>query len=241
MRASEGQSKESNRHKLVKLVYNAILAEVTEGRLAADSRLIQEELANAYGVSRQPIQQALLLLRDHGVVLDAPRRGFVVAPLSPERVRHFYEIRAALDGMASRLAAENGREIAAQEGPAVIEAGRLAVESGSIRRMIDADTLFHTFVTDLSGNPIVVEMMAPHYSNMERVMAEVLRDDDAMPETIWRQHVAILDAIVIGEGKRAERLAREHVEGASVRVLATLESKQTEAVAKALQRRVRPN
>ncbi len=238
MRASQEQPKASNRHKLVKLVYNAILAEVTEGRLPADSRLIQDELAHAYGVSRQPVQQALLLLRDHGVVLDAERRGFVVAPLSPERVRHFYEIRAALDGMASRLAAENGRETASQEGPAVIEAGRLALESGSICRMIDADTLFHTFVTEISGNPIVVEMMVPHYSNMERVMAEVLRDDAAMPETIWRQHIAILDAIVIGDGERAERLAREHVEGASERVLATLEDRQTEAAAKALHRRV---
>lgn len=241
MRASQAQSKASNRHKLVKLAYNAILAEVTDGRLPADARLIQDELAQAYGVSRQPIQQALLLLRDHGVVLDAPKRGFVVAPLSPERVRHLYQIRAALDAMASRLAAEHGRDKAAAEGPAVIEAGRLALESGSIRRMIDVDTLFHTFVTEISGNPIVVEMMVPHYSNMERIMAEVLREDDAMPEIIWREHVAILDAIVVGDGKRAERLAREHVENASARVLATLENKQTEAAAKALQRRVRPH
>ena len=241
MRASEGQPTASNRHKLVRLVYDAILAEVTEGRLPPDARLIQDELARAYGVSRQPVQQALLLLRDHGVVLDAPRRGFVVAPLNPERVRHLYQIRAALDGMASRLAAEQGREKAASEGPAVIEAGRLALESGSIRRMIDADTLFHTFVTEISGNPIVVDMMVPHYSNMERIMAEVLREDDAMPEIIWKEHVAILDAIVMGDGARAERLAREHVENASARVLATLENKQTEAAAKAAQRRVRPH
>jgi DNA-binding GntR family transcriptional regulator len=78
MRASSEAPRASNRHKLVRLVYSAILAEVTEGRLAADARLIQDELAQAYGVSRQPIQQALLLLRDHGIILDAPRRGFVV-------------------------------------------------------------------------------------------------------------------------------------------------------------------
>jgi DNA-binding GntR family transcriptional regulator len=212
MRASKEAPQASNRHKLVRLVYTAILAEITEGRLAADARLIQDELAQAYGVSRQPIQQALLLLRDHGIVHDAPRRGFVVAPLSPERVRHSYQIRAALDGLASRLAAGHGRAQAAEEGQAVIEAGRLALESGSIRRMIDTDTLFHTFVTEISGNPIIVEMMVPHYSNMERIMAEVLREDPAMPEIIWKQHGAILDAILIGDAERAERLAREHVE-----------------------------
>jgi DNA-binding GntR family transcriptional regulator len=231
----------SNRHKLVRLVYSAILAEITEGRLAADARLIQDELAQAYGVSRQPIQQALLLLRDHGIVLEAPRRGFVVAPLYPERVRHSYQVRAALDGVASRLAAEHGRAQATAEGPAVIEAGRLALESGSIRRMIDADTLFHTFVTEISGNPIIVEMMVPHYSNMERIMAQVLREDASIPELIWKQHVAILDAIKIGEAERAERLAREHVEDAAVRILRSLEIKRVEAAEKALLRRIRPN
>jgi DNA-binding GntR family transcriptional regulator len=241
MRVSKEAPQASNRHKLVRLVYSAILAEVTEGRLPADARLIQDELAQAYGVSRQPIQQALLLLRDHGVVLDGPRRGFVVAPLSPERVRHSYQIRAALDGVASRLAAEHGRAQAAEEGPAVIEAGRLALDSGSIRRMIDADTLFHTFVTEISGNPIIVEMMVPHYSNMERIMAEVLREDATMPEIIWKQHVAILDAIMIGDAERAERLAREHVEDAAARILKSLEIKQIEAAEKELQRRVRPN
>ena len=241
MRASKEAPQASNRHKLVRLVYTAILAEITEGRLAADARLIQDELAQAYGVSRQPIQQALLLLRDHGIVHDAPRRGFVVAPLSPERVRHSYQIRAALDGVASRLAAGHGRAQAADEGHTVIEAGRLALESGSIRRMIDTDTLFHTFVTEISGNPIIVEMMVPHYSNMERIMAEVLREDPAMPEIIWKQHGAILDAILIGDAERAERLAREHVEEAAVRILKSVEIKQTEAAAKELQRRVRPH
>jgi DNA-binding GntR family transcriptional regulator len=241
MRSSKGAQQAPNRHKLVQLVYSAILAEVTEGRLPADARLIQDELAQAYGVSRQPVQQALLLLRDHGIVLDAPRRGFVVAPLSPERVRHSYQIRAALDGVASRLAAEHGRAQAAEEGPAVIEAGRLALESGSVRRMVDTDTLFHTFVTEISGNPMIVEMMVPHYSNMERIMAEVLREDIAMPEIIWRQHVAILDAIMIGDPERAESLARKHVEDAAVRILKSLEIKQIEAAEKALQRRVRPN
>lgn len=241
MRASKEAPQASNRHKLVRLVYTAILAEITEGRLAADARLIQDELAQAYGVSRQPIQQALLLLRDHGIVHDAPRRGFVVAPLSPERVRHSYQIRAALDGVASRLAAGHGRAQAEEEGHAVIEAGRLALESGSIRRMIDTDTLFHTFVTEISGNPIIVEMMVPHYSNMERIMAEVLREDPAMPEIIWKQHGAILDAIIIGDAERAERLARAHVEEAAVRILRSVEIKQTEAAAKELQRRVRPH
>ena len=57
---------------LVGQVYESILTEITEGRLGLDSRLIQEELAETLGVSRQPVQQALLLLRSRGLLRDAP-------------------------------------------------------------------------------------------------------------------------------------------------------------------------
>src|SRR6185436_12696336 len=60
--------------RLVEQVYEAILSEITEGKLPPNARLIQDELAVAYGVSRQPVQQALLLLRNQGFVRDAPRR-----------------------------------------------------------------------------------------------------------------------------------------------------------------------
>lgn len=56
---------------LVEQVVNAIVSEIVDGELPANCRLIQDELARAYGVSRQPVQQALLLLRDRGLVREA--------------------------------------------------------------------------------------------------------------------------------------------------------------------------
>ena len=81
MRAPTTQSR------LVEQVYEAILSEITEGKLPPNSRLIQDELAEVYGVSRQPVQQALLLLRNKGVLVDAPGRGLIVAPLDLDYVQ----------------------------------------------------------------------------------------------------------------------------------------------------------
>ena len=53
---------------LVEQVVNAIVSEIVDGDLPSNARLIQDDLARAYGVSRQPVQQALLLLRDRGFV-----------------------------------------------------------------------------------------------------------------------------------------------------------------------------
>ena len=64
---------------LVEQVVNAIVSEIVDGDLPSNSRLIQDELARAYGVSRQPVQQALLLLRDRGMVGGSGARPYRLA------------------------------------------------------------------------------------------------------------------------------------------------------------------
>jgi DNA-binding GntR family transcriptional regulator len=200
---------------LVEQVVNAIVSEIVDGDLPANSRLIQDELARAYGVSRQPVQQALLLLRDRGMVREAPGRGLIVSPLDVDFVRNLYEMRAVLDGLAARLAAERGSERARVEGPVYLEAGRVAVASGSLHEQIEADMRFHRFVDDLSGNSLIGETTAPHWPYLRRVMGEVLRGDAQMPRAILEEHVAILDAIIAGNSGEAESLSREHISRAA--------------------------
>ena len=195
---------------LVDQVYESILTEITEGRLGLDSRLIQEELAETLGVSRQPVQQALLLLRSRGLLRDAPGRGLMVAPLDPAHVRNLLEVRAMLDGLASAEVAAN---VAKKEGPAYLARGRTAVKNRSIAQMTVADMEFHYFLYRLSGNPLIGEICSPHWSYLRRVMAEVLREET--PDEIWDQHEAILSAIISGEAAKAERIARHHIAHAS--------------------------
>ena len=87
---------------LVEQVHAAILSEIASGQLPPGSRIIQEQLAQELGVSRQPIQQALTLLRQQGVLQDAPGRGLQVAPLDLEHVRHMYDVRAVIEGPFAR-------------------------------------------------------------------------------------------------------------------------------------------
>jgi DNA-binding GntR family transcriptional regulator len=211
---------------LVEQVVNAIVSEIVDGDLPANSRLIQDELARAYGVSRQPVQQALLLLRDRGMVREAPGRGLIVSPLDVDFVRNLYELRAMLDGLAARLAAERGSERAKNEGQVYLDAGRDAVESGSLHDQIEADMRFHGFINELSGNSLIGETTAPHWPYLRRVMGEVLRDDAQMPRTILGEHVAILDAIIAGKAAEAEQLSRDHISRAAKIFVQRLEAQK---------------
>lgn len=210
--------------RLVEQVYEALLSEIIEGALPPNTRLIQDDLATAYGVSRQPVQQALLLLRNRGLVQDAPGRGLVVSPLDVDFVRNLYEVRAVLEGLAARMAAKHNSRRAATEGLPLIEAGRAAVESGSVTQEIAADMAFHSFIYEASGNPLIRETVAQHWHYLRRVMAEVLRDDEKIPGSIWDEHVAILDAIIAGDGDKAENLGLLHIARAANIFVARLQA-----------------
>ncbi len=195
---------------LVEQVRDALLDEITAGHIAPGDRIIQEQIAQALGVSRQPVQQALALLRNQGVLHDAPGRGLIVAPLDPAHVHQMYEMRAVIEGLACRRAAETNAALAAKQGPALIEAGRKAVAGGSVAKMIAADMRFHEFLYAISGNPLIAPALATHLTYTQRVMGEVLIRDEK-PRDIWAQHATILDAVAKGDGERAEVLARSHI------------------------------
>jgi DNA-binding GntR family transcriptional regulator len=199
---------------LVDQVRDAVLEEIESGRLRAGGRVVQEQIAQALGVSRQPVQQALLLLRKQGLLKEAPGRGLIVTPLDPDQVVHMYDIRAVLEGLACRRAAEANSQRAAREGPALIQAGRKAVASGSVPKLVAADMRFHEFIYALSGNPMIAPALAVHWSATQRVMGEVLLKDEE-PRDIWDQHEAIMEAIARGDAEGAEALARQHIMGAA--------------------------
>lgn len=207
--------------KLVEQVHKAILEEISSGKLRPGSRIIQEQIAKEFGVSRQPVQQALVLLRNQGVLDDAPGRGLLVAPLETRYVRNMYDMRAVIEGLACRRAAELNPRKAKAKGPALIRAGRKAVAAGNYRDMIAADMAFHHLIYALSENPFIAPAMEVHWANTQRVMGEVLSNDD-QPRNVWEQHEAMLDAIVAGDAARAEELGLQHISQAADFMIARL-------------------
>ena len=213
---------------LAEQVHEAIVSDISAGKLKPGERIIQEQIAQVLGVSRQPVQQALLLLRNQGVLRDAPGRGLVVASLDLDQVGSMYDVRAVLEGLAFRRAAECSAEKAKKHGPALIKNGRKAAAGGSVAAMIAADLKFHDLIYALSGNPMIQPMMAAQWTYTQRVMGEVLMRDE-LPRDIWDQHEALLDAVMAGDGAAAEALARQHITQAAAVMISRLRSEAADA------------
>ena len=202
---------------LVDQVYGSLLDAISSGELGPGHRLTQEELAETLAVSRQPVLQALRLLKKEGFVVDAPMksaaqsgaRGLMVAPLDVAMIARLYQVRSVLDGLAAGLAASSGARI----GRAAIDAGRSIAAAGAVGPMIDADIAFHKLIYAASGNPLIAESAGRHWQHIRRAMGAVLQSSAARA-AIWDEHAAIAAAIERGDARCAERLAREHCEAA---------------------------
>jgi DNA-binding GntR family transcriptional regulator len=192
-------------------IHDAVLEAICSGELKAGTRLTQEELATKFGVSRQPVLQAMMLLRREGFLIEAGRKGVQVAPLDMQQVRNLYVVRAALDGAAARLAAANYTRELAHRGRLLLDVGRRAGTSGNVPAAIEADIDFHLFVYEASGNPLIGETAQPHWQHLRRVMAAALSESD-LRVSVWDEHEGILRALEAGQVEEAEALCRGHAE-----------------------------
>ena len=200
--------------------YDALLDAISSGELPAGGRINQDELAQKLNVSRQPIVQALALLKVQGFVRDSGRRGVIVTPLDGDFISHLYELRSALDGAACRGAALRGSAEAKLWGPSLIAEGRAAFASGSVKRMVEADMRFHRLLYDLCGNPMIAETAALHWHHIRRLIGGYLQRYPM--RNVWDEHQAILDAVMSGDADRAEAAARHHANNAAEKFTALL-------------------
>ena len=190
-------------------VYETLLEAISTAELAPGARITQQGLAGSLNVSRQPVLQALRVLRKDGFVIDSGRRGLIVAPIDPSLIRQTYQVRSVLDGLAAREAAKRGAKL----NPKMIEDGRRAFDARKISDLIHADLLFHQSIYEKSGNDMIYEAAKHHWRHIRRAMGAVLTSlGDEI--NVWDEHEQILKAIDRRDVEVAERLARTHAEEA---------------------------
>jgi len=190
-------------------IHDSVLDAICSGELKAGARITQEELAQKFGVSRQPVLQAMMLLRREGFLVETGRKGVCVAPLDVEKAHNLYVVRGALDGAAARLAAGRPSPELMHRGRLLLDVGRRAAASGHVPSVIEADIDFHLFIYEASGNPLIGETAQPHWQHLRRVMAAALSEDD-LRINVWDEHEGILRAVEAGQTAEAEALARDH-------------------------------
>lgn len=202
------------RASLVDQTYQAILTGICDGRFRPGERIRQEDLAAELGVSRQPIVQALGLLKAQGFLQPYRGKGLQVARLDPTLVSNLYEVRSALERVAVAHAAANPTAELRSEGEAAIADGRTAIRAGDAAGLIEADLRFHRALWQAAGNPLIGEVIEGYWAHLRWAMRNIL-EIEGYPEQVQDEHQGVLDAVCTGDPTTAETRLAEHLRTAA--------------------------
>lgn len=197
-------------------IAGALEADLREGRLAPGQRLIEADLTERFGVGRGVVREALRLLAAGGYVTLEANRGAAIRRLSAEDVEAIFDVRAQLEGLAARRAAELGAGPGLAELWARMERAFAAIDPLAYARL---NTEFHAAIMAAAKNPFLVEAAERLRTPILRYQFLVLMDRTALEQS-HAGHVRIVSAIQAGDGAAAEAEMRAHVAAARAHVLA---------------------
>ena len=188
----------------------AIEEEITTGKFLPGSRLDEVELAKRFEVSRTPIREALNLLLGEGLIEMRPRRGAVVARVSPQRLIEMFEVMAELEAMCAQLAARRMSDSEFAEVQAAHAACQGAVAAQDPDAYFYANERFHYAIYAASHNTFLAEQAAALQRKLRPFRRLQLRVRNRIQRS-YEEHQAIVDAMRDGDGERAVRSVRSHV------------------------------
>lgn len=196
---------------------------IVRGEFAPGSRMKEKDLEDYLGVSRTVVRETLRQLESERLIELRPGSGPVVTRLTREEARQLYEVRAALEATAARLAAMNGT-------PEQKRALRAAFESikdsgtGDIHDLVDDKNTFYRAMIEASGNSIIGEQLSGVQARISQLRTVTLAE--AGREQAMRQELdRVVTAIEQGDQSAAYEFSLVHVMVASEIAMRHLELK----------------
>jgi len=201
------------RSSLTERAYGAIKAEIVANRLHPGEPVETDRFAQALGLSRTPVREAVLRLQREGFIEVRPRMGTFVSQLDLRQIQEMYQLRRTLEGLAARQAAD----FADPQRLAALERELRACGSGSdagLKGISESGEKLHELIVESCENRLLAEMIRSLHDHFARFRSLSLR----IPEKVLsshQEHLAIIDALKRGDGDAAERLVYQHFDHAA--------------------------
>lgn len=197
-------------------VYDALRVDILACRLPPGAEVWEQDLAARYGVSRQPVREALLRLEQDRLVTVRPRQGYQINAVSVADARDLFQFRLAIEPICAASAAERASDAALAD---FDQFRSLASDADFIGYNRD----FHVALANASGNRRMASAacnLIEQADRLVRVSLANIRGRDV--SQLVAEHTAIIDALQARDGRRAKQIIRDHVSRAQNRVLSAL-------------------
>ena len=204
-------------------IVQSVLSDVFQGRMAAGQHLVTQDLAERFGVSHTPIREALIVLEGMGVLDLVPNRGAVVRRVTARDIREICQVRRALECEAVRRASgridlKQLRALQADLRRMTIVPDRAADRfiTQFIARARETDSRLHDLIAASCGNAFLAQELN-RLKMLFRACRDVSWEFDGARRDFRRlaeeahEHLAIVEALLAGDGKAAAGAMSRHI------------------------------
>lgn len=194
-------------------IKDVLLQRIVEGSYPPGSRIVETRVAQELGVSQGPVREALRDLEQLGCVVHEPYRGCSVRAFSVDELLDAFPVRAALEALAARLAAERITDAELDALDELLDRMRLAARRGDAHDQSQANASFHATIVRAARNSTLerqwrmLEPFSRTYLTVSRPGIDLVHLSD--------RHVPILDALRRHEPDAAAEAMHDHLMGAA--------------------------
>jgi DNA-binding GntR family transcriptional regulator len=201
--------------KAVNSAYRAIREGILVGSFAQGSHITARQLAEATGLSRTPVREAMRQLDAEGLISLIPNRGAFVASWTENEIEQIYELRVLLESFAAQVAAERINDEQRAELQALSDEMSRLVEQRpvDVEAIAEVNGRFHKGVLEACGNPRLRDLLGAitevplQLSTFRRYSIDELRRSAA-------QHAELVSALAVGDADWARSVMTAHIRSA---------------------------
>jgi len=191
---------------LKKQIYEAIRTAILQRELDRDMIYSEKWFADRFQISRTPVREALLQLRDEGFVEVLPNRGVIIKPLTLEDATNIYHMRAAIEGYCTAYLARHATE---KSGIETLKRVEVLLEKCRENFNYADEMQFHLEIIQYTKNVEFIKLYSRMRTKIDVFWNEVVNED--RPDEIYEEHKAILDAMKAGDADGARKASERHL------------------------------
>lgn len=193
-------------------VYAVIVEWVQDGTLRPGDRISEAAIARQLGISRGPVREALSRLDNEGLIIRRPRRGAVVAEVTPKDLDDIIAVRQLVEGYAARVACELLTPDDDRELERLIEEMYASALAGQWTETATLNAQFHQTVVRIAGNRLLNRFWQSLHPLGWLLAPTVSPHKPHDPDDLRARHEALLAALRAGNPDQAEAAFRQHVQ-----------------------------
>ena len=206
---------------LREVVCEALRDAIRKGVLEPGERLMEVQLADELGISRTPVREAIRKLEQEGYVIMMPRRGTYVADVSESDIKEIFEIRSALESLATGLAARRIEQDEIEKLQNLLNEIEEYIAQGDMDKIVETDIKFHELLYQFSRNERLAAIISNLKEQLSRFRTLSMSYPGRLQET-FEEHSEMVEAIADGDVSAARDAAEHHMERAEETLLKAL-------------------